>query len=82
MDDLNVVGGINSAGGWLVRNQALLLSYAVNIVAAIAIIIIGMTAARIISRTVNKAAALRVILIPPWRTSSRLWCVMASLPSR
>ncbi|VTT28757.1 mechanosensitive channel MscS [Klebsiella pneumoniae] len=61
MDDLNVVGGINSAGGWLVRNQALLLSYAVNIVAAIAIIIIGMTAARFISRTVNKLLVARNI---------------------
>jgi len=61
MEDLNVVGGINSAGGWLVRNQALLLSYAVNIVAAIAIIIIGMTAARLISRTVNKLLVARNI---------------------
>lgn len=61
MDDLNVVGGINSAGGWLVRNQALLLSYAVNIVAAIAIIIIGMIAARFISGTVNKLLVARKI---------------------
>lgn len=42
MEDLNVVDSINGAGTWLVRNQELLLSYAVNIVAAIAIIIIGM----------------------------------------
>ncbi|SQB37726.1 small-conductance mechanosensitive channel [Citrobacter koseri] len=41
MEDLNVVDSINGAGTWLVRNQELLLSYAVNIVAAIAIIIIG-----------------------------------------
>ncbi|MFK8259750.1 small-conductance mechanosensitive channel MscS [Erwinia sp. AnSW2-5] len=61
MDDLNVVGGINSASGWLVRNQALLLSYAVNIVAAIAIIIIGMIAARLISGTVNKLLVARKI---------------------
>ncbi|MBK4724377.1 small-conductance mechanosensitive channel MscS [Pantoea agglomerans] len=61
MDDLNVVGGISSAGGWLVRNQALLLSYAVNIVAAIAIIIIGMIAARFISGTVNKLLVTRKI---------------------
>ncbi|WP_455816782.1 small-conductance mechanosensitive channel MscS [Pseudomonas cerasi] len=61
MDDLNVVGGISSAGGWLVRNQALLLSYAVNIVAAIAIIIIGMIAARFISGTVNKLLVARKI---------------------
>lgn len=61
MDDLNVVNGINNAGGWLVRNQALLLSYAVNIVAAIAIIIIGMIAARFISGTVNKLLVTRKI---------------------
>ncbi|CCJ89753.1 Protein involved in stability of MscS mechanosensitive channel [Cronobacter turicensis 564] len=42
MDDLHVIDSINNAGGWLVRNQALLISYAVNIVAAIAIIIVGM----------------------------------------
>ncbi len=36
MEDLNVVDSINGAGTWLVRNQELLLSYVVNIVAAIA----------------------------------------------
>lgn len=54
MEDLNVVDGISNAGSWLVRNQALLLSYAVNIVAAIAIIIIGMLVARIVSNTLNR----------------------------
>ncbi|MCU5774580.1 small-conductance mechanosensitive channel MscS [Erwiniaceae bacterium BAC15a-03b] len=61
MEDLNVLNGINSAGGWLVRNQALLLSYAVNIVAAIAIIIVGMIVARIISNGVNKVLRTRGI---------------------
>ncbi|HBX05852.1 MAG TPA: mechanosensitive ion channel protein MscS, partial [Leclercia adecarboxylata] len=54
MEDLGVVDSINNAGSWLVRNQALLLSYAVNIVAAIAIIVIGMIVARIISNAVNR----------------------------
>ena len=54
MEDLNVGDSINGAGSWLVRNQELLLSYAVNIVAAIAIIIVGMIAARIVSNTVNR----------------------------
>ena len=36
MEQLDVVDSINNAGTWLVRNQELLLSYAVNIVAAIA----------------------------------------------
>ncbi|WP_342323648.1 small-conductance mechanosensitive channel MscS [Kosakonia sp. BYX6] len=61
MEDLNVVDSINNAGSWLVNNQALLLSYAVNIVAAIAIIIIGMIVARIISNTVNRLMRARHI---------------------
>ncbi|ADU70496.1 small-conductance mechanosensitive channel MscS [Pantoea sp. At-9b] len=61
MEDLNVVDGIHNAGGWLVRNQELILSYAVNIVAAIAIIIIGMLVARIISNAVNRVLVARHI---------------------
>ncbi|EOQ52643.1 small-conductance mechanosensitive channel [Escherichia sp. KTE31] len=54
MEDLNVVDSIHGAGSWLVKNQALLLSYAVNIVAALAIIIIGLIVARMISNAVNR----------------------------
>ncbi|WP_426447460.1 small-conductance mechanosensitive channel MscS [Siccibacter colletis] len=61
MDDLNVVDSINNAGGWLVRNQALLLSYAVNIVAAIAIIIVGMIVARAVANGVNRVMRARHI---------------------
>ncbi|WP_182057249.1 small-conductance mechanosensitive channel MscS [Pantoea sp. ME81] len=61
MEDLNVVDSINSAGGWLVRNQALILSYAVNIVAAIITIIIGMFIARIVSNTINRVLQARHI---------------------
>ncbi|ORJ49724.1 mechanosensitive ion channel protein MscS [Kluyvera intermedia] len=61
MEDLHVVDSINNAGSWLVTNQALLLSYAVNIVAAIAIIIVGMIIARMISNTVNKLMRARHI---------------------
>ena len=61
MEDLNVVDSINDAGSWLVRNQELLLSYAVNIVAAIAIVIIGMIVARIVSNTVNRLMVARKI---------------------
>lgn len=61
MEDLGVVDSINNAGSWLVRNQALLLSYAVNIVAAIAIIIVGMIVARIVSNTVNRVMRARNI---------------------
>ena len=61
MEDLNVSEGINSAGNWLVNNQALLLSYAVNIVAAVVIIIIGMLIARLVSSTVNRLMRARNI---------------------
>ena len=61
MEDLNVVDSINGAGSWLVRNQELLLSYAVNIVAAIAIVIVGMIVARIVSNTVNRLMLARKI---------------------
>lgn len=61
MEDLNVVDSINGAGTWLVRNQELLLSYAVNIVAAIVIVIIGMIVARIVSNTVNRLMVARKI---------------------
>ncbi|MFU0909668.1 small-conductance mechanosensitive channel MscS [Kluyvera intermedia] len=61
MEELNVVDSINGAGTWLVRNQELLLSYAVNIVAAIAIIIVGMIVARIFSNTVNRLMLARKI---------------------
>lgn len=43
------------------RNRELLLSYAVNIVAAIAIVIIGMIVARIVSNTVNRLMLARKI---------------------
>ena len=61
MEDLNVVDSINHAGTWLARNQELLLSYAVNIVAAIAILIVGMIVARIVSNTVNRVMLARHI---------------------
>lgn len=61
MEDLNVVDGITNAGGWLVRNQALILSYVVNIVAAIVILIIGMIVARVISNTMNRLLRARHI---------------------
>ena len=61
MEQLDVVDSINNAGNWLVHNQALLLSYAVNIVAAIAIIIVGMIVARVVSNTVNRLMLARKI---------------------
>lgn len=61
MEDLNVVDSINGAGSWLVANRALLLSYVVNIVAALAIIIVGLIIARMISNAVNRLMISRKI---------------------
>ncbi len=61
MEELHVVNSINDAGSWLVRNQALLLDYAVNVVAAIAIVIIGMIMARMIANGINRVMVVRKI---------------------
>ncbi|VEI21064.1 Small-conductance mechanosensitive channel [Serratia plymuthica] len=61
MKDLNVVDGINGAGNWLVKNQDLLIQYAVNIVAAIVILIIGSIIARVIGNALNRVMKLRGI---------------------
>lgn len=61
MEDLDVIDSIHNAGGWLVRNQELLLSYAVNIVAAVAILLAGMIVARLVSGAVNRLMLARSI---------------------
>ncbi len=54
MEDLNVVDKINHAGSWLVNNEQLLISYAVNVVAALVILIAGILIARVVSRTLGQ----------------------------
>lgn len=54
MKDLNVADGISSAGNWLVKNQDLLIQYAVNIVAAIVIFIVGSIIAKIVSGAITR----------------------------
>lgn len=61
MDELNVVNDINHAGNWLIRNQELLLGYAVNLISAIIILISGMFIAKIISNGVNQVLITRNI---------------------
>ncbi|MEG7473827.1 small-conductance mechanosensitive channel MscS [Serratia marcescens] len=61
MKDLNVVDGINGASDWLVKNQDLLIQYAVNIVAAIVILIIGSIVARVVGNALNRVMKLRGI---------------------
>ncbi|WP_313701613.1 small-conductance mechanosensitive channel MscS [Pantoea sp.] len=61
MQDTGMFDELNNAGNWIVRNQELLISYAVNIVAAIAIIFVGMMIARIISNAANRLLLARHI---------------------
>ncbi|MBS0849336.1 small-conductance mechanosensitive channel MscS [Citrobacter sp. JGM124] len=61
MEQLHVVDKIGSAGGWLVDNQELLLSYVVNIVAALVILIVGIVVSRIVSGTINRLMKARHI---------------------
>ncbi|MBA0195659.1 small-conductance mechanosensitive channel MscS [Pectobacterium brasiliense] len=52
MEELNT--GLDQAEDWLVTHQSLFLQYAVNIVAALVILIVGLVIARIVSGTINK----------------------------
>lgn len=61
MKDLNVVDGINGASDWLVKNRDPLIQYAVNIVAAIVILIIGSIVARVVGNALNRVMKLRGI---------------------
>jgi len=61
MQDTGMIDEINNAGNWIIRNQELLISYAVNIVAAIAIIVVGLIIARIIANAVNRLLRARHI---------------------
>ena len=62
MEDLGVVDGINNAGSWLVRNQALLLSYASISWRPSRLLSSGMIVARIVSNALNRVMR-RVILM-------------------
>lgn len=61
MEELNVVEGINNASGWVMDHQDLLISYAVHIVTALIIFIIGSIIARIASNMLNRVMRLRGI---------------------
>ncbi|MEI7262972.1 small-conductance mechanosensitive channel MscS [Pectobacterium carotovorum] len=59
MEELNT--GLDQAGDWLVTHQNLFLQYAVNIAAALVILIVGLVIARIVSGTLNKVMINRSI---------------------
>ncbi|RLM28214.1 mechanosensitive ion channel protein MscS [Brenneria alni] len=59
MEELNV--GVEKATGWLVTHQDILLQYAVNIVAALVILTVGLIVARVLSGALNKVMVRRSI---------------------
>ena len=50
MNTDDVTGALNDATNWFVANQDLLVQYAVNIVSAIVILIVGMMIAKWVGR--------------------------------
>ncbi|OCA56127.1 small-conductance mechanosensitive channel MscS [Photorhabdus namnaonensis] len=61
MEDINLSGGINEATSWLINHQDLIIQYLVNTVAAILILILGLMAAKLISKGVRRVMSLRGI---------------------
>ncbi|MEY4476420.1 MAG: small-conductance mechanosensitive channel [Pseudomonadota bacterium] len=61
MEELNIVDGINNASTWLVDNQDLLIQYAVNVIAALLILTVGLIIAKVVSRMVGRVMKLRGI---------------------
>jgi len=61
MNDLDVVNDINHAGNWIIRNQELLISYAINLTFSTLIIITGLFISKIISHGVHQVLITRRI---------------------
>ncbi|ANF17167.1 mechanosensitive ion channel protein MscS [Buchnera aphidicola (Schlechtendalia chinensis)] len=61
MKKINVVDDINHAGNWLIRNQELILSYIINLVSSIMILVIGFFIAKAISNVIKKILITRNI---------------------
>ncbi len=61
MEELNVVDSINEASSWFINNQDLLIQYAVNLVAALLILIVGSIIAKVVSRMLGRVMKLRGI---------------------
>ncbi|WP_118988172.1 small-conductance mechanosensitive channel MscS [Photorhabdus sp. CRCIA-P01] len=61
MEDINLSGGINEATSWLINHQDLIIQYLVNTVAAILILVLGLMAAKLISKGVKRVMSLRGI---------------------
>ncbi|QDX28850.1 small-conductance mechanosensitive channel MscS [Dickeya poaceiphila] len=61
MEELNVAESMGQLQSWLVNNQHILLQYAVNVVASLVILSVGMLVARIMSNMLNRLMVARGI---------------------
>ncbi|MDE9500363.1 mechanosensitive ion channel protein MscS, partial [Xenorhabdus bovienii] len=61
MEEINLSTQIDKAAGWFASNQDLLIQYAVNIVSAILILIVGLFIAKLGSKAVKRVMSLRGI---------------------
>ena len=59
MNEQILTDGLNQATGWLANNQTLLLDYAVNIVAAVLTLIIGLFVAKMAGKAVSRLLSMR-----------------------
>uniref|UniRef100_UPI0036D9CC4B small-conductance mechanosensitive channel MscS n=1 Tax=Photorhabdus sp. RM322S TaxID=3342825 RepID=UPI0036D9CC4B len=61
MEDISLSGGINEATSWFINHQDLIIQYLVNMVAAVLILVLGLMAAKLISKGVKRVMSLRGI---------------------
>ncbi|ANE74910.1 small-conductance mechanosensitive channel MscS [Dickeya solani] len=61
MEELNVAESMGRLQSWLVNNQHILLQYAVNLIASLVILCVGMLVARIMSNTMSRLMVARGI---------------------
>lgn len=61
MEELDVTESLSRMGQWVVNNEALLIQYAVNVVAAIIILLIGLLVARVVSKGISRVMVARGI---------------------
>ncbi|WP_440867075.1 small-conductance mechanosensitive channel MscS [Symbiopectobacterium purcellii] len=61
MEELYVTESLSRMGQWVINNEALLIRYAVNVVAAIIILLIGLLVARVVSKGISRVMVARGI---------------------
>ena len=77
MNEQILTDGLNQATGWLANNQALLLDYAVNIVAAVLTLIIGLFVAKMAAKAVSRLLAMRGVDVSDFLSAMVRYAVIA-----